>query len=136
MTGRALLSPPIPESAWQSRVTDYATLMGWAWYHTRDSRRSPEGYPDLTLVRDRVVFAELKSERGRLTRDQERWRDRLCGAGAEWYLWRPSDWGEVVRVLGRGQAGPVLVGAEPVASGVGGPGSAVWPSRGVPRCGG
>lgn len=95
----------IPEAAWQSRVTDYATLMGWTWYHTYSSKRSTAGFPDLALFRERVVFAELKSERGRVTREQAEWRRVVEHAGAEYHLWRPSDWDEVRRVLARVTSG-------------------------------
>jgi hypothetical protein len=53
----------------------------------------------LVLVRDRVLVVELKSERGKPTAEQRRWLDALEAAGAEHYLWRPSSWPEVERVL-------------------------------------
>lgn len=89
----------VPESAWQSFVVDFARTTRWLVYHTWNSKHSAKGFPDLTLVRERVVFVEVKSERGRLTPDQIMWRDRLLAADAEWYLWRPSDREEVIRVL-------------------------------------
>lgn len=87
------------EREWQSRVTDFATLRKWRWYHTHDARRSNPGYPDLTLVRrGRLIFAELKSQTGRLTPHQREWLGALNEA-AEAYCWRPSDWPEVQAVL-------------------------------------
>lgn len=85
----------------QQAIVDCARLLGWRSYHTFDSRRSEPGFPDLVLVRDRVVFAELKSERGRLTREQRAWAAALAAAGAEWHCWRPEDWtsGNVEAVL-------------------------------------
>ena len=57
------------EAQFQAAVIQYAELKGWMVYHTHDSRGSRPGFPDLTMVRDGVlIFAELKSERGRLTR--------------------------------------------------------------------
>ena len=52
-----------------------AALLGWYHiYHTFDSRRSQVGFPDLTLVRDgRLVFLELKTEKGKATAEQESW---------------------------------------------------------------
>jgi hypothetical protein len=82
-------------------VREAASATNWLTYHTYRSKRSPSGFPDLCLVRDRVVFAELKGERTRVTREQERWLDALDAAGAEVYLWRPADWAEIERVLGR-----------------------------------
>jgi len=51
------------------------------------------GFPDLTLVRDgHIIFAELKSQKGRIKKEQQAWLDRLQENGhVEVYLWRPSD---------------------------------------------
>ena len=93
---------PISEAQWARTVVEYAELMGWRVYRTWLSVRSPAGYPDLTLVRERVVWAELKREKGGiLTKAQEDWLIALCIADQETHVWRPSDWDEVQRVLGR-----------------------------------
>jgi hypothetical protein len=60
------------------------------------------GMADLVLVhqaRGLVIFPELKSERGRLSADQERWRDALLAAGCDWRLWFPHDWDEIEALL-------------------------------------
>jgi hypothetical protein len=81
-------------------VVRYARLMGWSAYHTYDSRRSAAGFPDLVLVRrPRVVWAELKSERGRLTDDQRAWIEELRACGQAVFVWRPSNWEEIERAL-------------------------------------
>jgi VRR-NUC domain len=95
---------PLAERDFMATVREAATLNGWRVYHTHDSRRSPSGFPDLVLVRERVVFAELKGATTRITPGQERWLDALDAAGAEVYLWRPSEWDEIERVLGRREA--------------------------------
>jgi hypothetical protein len=97
------------EADWQQTVIELARLFKWRVAHFRKARtnkgwRTPvqadgKGFPDLVLVRDRIVYAELKGEKGRLSADQEAWRDAILGAGGEWYLWRPGDWEEVQRVL-------------------------------------
>jgi VRR-NUC domain len=58
------------------------------------------GFVDLVLVRERVVFAELKAAKTRITRAQIQWLDALADAGAEVYVWRPGDWQEIEQVLG------------------------------------
>lgn len=84
-------------------MIDAAHLYGWRVHHNYDSRKSTgAGFPDLVLVqRDqkRIIYAELKTERGRLSRQQAEWRDDLLAAGQQWYLWRPSDFDDVVAVL-------------------------------------
>jgi hypothetical protein len=88
------------ERAFQASVVRYARLMGWATYHTFDSRRSDAGFPDLVLVRrPRVVFAELKSQRGRLRPAQRAWIEELRACGQAVYVWRPSQWREIEGVL-------------------------------------
>jgi len=91
--------PSVSERQWQQQVLELATLYRWTWYHTHDSRRSPAGFPDLVLVRDRVLFVELKTDRGRLTTEQLRWQNELYHAGAEVFVWRPGDLVLVKRVL-------------------------------------
>jgi VRR-NUC domain-containing protein len=59
---------------------------------------------DLTLVRDRVVWVELKTETGKVSAAQREWLDALKAAGAEAYIWRPSDLERVGQVLGRREA--------------------------------
>lgn len=87
------------EREWQAQVIEAARLLGWRVYHTHDSRRSEPGWPDLALVRDRLVMAELKTANGRVSTAQEGWLDALQAAGVETYLWRPSDWDAVIATL-------------------------------------
>lgn len=102
------------ESGFQATVVQYARLRGWRVVHvpkTTLHRRGEKvhmtavaydgkGFPDLVLVRDdRLVFAELKSATGRTSVEQEAWLAALRLTTAEVYLWKPSDWDEVVRVL-------------------------------------
>lgn len=89
------------EREWQAQVLEAAQLMGWLGYHTHDSRRSAPGFPDLVLVRERVLFAELKTDTGRLRPEQATWLERLRDAGAEAYLWRPRNWDGVLDTLKR-----------------------------------
>jgi len=92
---------PMTEKEFLQQVRDLAKLCGWLTYHTYDSRRSPEGFPDLVLVRgNQMVFAELKSEKGSVRPEQRMWLDALekvCNV--EVYLWRPHNWDEIIERL-------------------------------------
>jgi hypothetical protein len=91
-----------PEAALQNQVLALARLYNWRAYHTFDSRKSPPGFPDLVLVRGkRLIFAELKTQRGRLTLDQSAWLEDLRATCAEVYVWRPADLPIVAAVLRR-----------------------------------
>lgn len=84
-------------------VRRLAAALSWRAYHTHRSQHSPAGFPDLTLVRDgRLVFAELKTERGKTTPEQDAWledlglvevntSDHRGYSDVAVYLWRPSD---------------------------------------------
>jgi VRR-NUC domain len=88
------------ERAFQASVVRYAELMGWAVFHPYDSRRSQVGFPDLVMVRrPRIVWAELKAQRGRLTDAQRAWIEELRACGQAAVVWRPSDWQEIEDVL-------------------------------------
>jgi hypothetical protein len=100
VTARAVLDRAMSEAEWQRTVTEYATLRGWRWFHDNDSRLNRSGLPDLLMVRTgRIVFAELKSEKGRVRPEQQDWLNDLEVCCVEAYLWRPSDWPVVERVL-------------------------------------
>jgi hypothetical protein len=61
---------------------------------------STVGYPDITAVRrDRILFIELKAEKGRLSEEQGAWLADLGAAGAEAFCWRPSDWPAIEETL-------------------------------------
>lgn len=62
-----------------------------------------KGFPDLCMVRERVLFAELKVGRNKPSSAQEDWLSLLRLAGVEAYLWREADWldGTIPEVLKR-----------------------------------
>jgi hypothetical protein len=102
--GRHLHAPGdvrISEKDFQRQVLELARLYRWHAYHPALSKWSERGWPDLALARPpRLVFAELKSETGKVTEHQERWLGLLRGCpGVEVFLWRPSDLERVAAVL-------------------------------------
>lgn len=100
--------PRQTEKQFEQAVVEYARLCGWRVFHPFDSRRSEAGWPDLSMVRDgMLIFAELKTERGRLSTAQCEWLEDLAQVAHgchPWVMvrtWRPSDWSEIERVLAR-----------------------------------
>ena len=91
----------ITEKQWLAQVAEIAGLCRWTTYHGWVSVHSPAGWPDLVLCRPpRLLFAELKSERGKTTPAQDHWLGLLGQCpGIEVFVWRPSDLDDVVRVL-------------------------------------
>lgn len=91
------------EGELQRIVVQLAKLRGWITYHTYDSRRSDQGFPDLVMVRERVIYVELKQEAKskKVSPVQQKWIDALRAAGAEVYVWRPSDWDTIALTLAR-----------------------------------
>jgi len=83
----------------QSAILDIARLLGWSAYHTFDSRKSQAGFPDLVLVRERVIFAEIKRAGERPRQSQLEWLNALARAGAEVYVWTEADYDEVASIL-------------------------------------
>jgi hypothetical protein len=100
------------EDGFQARIVAYAQLQGWLVAHFRPGRTADSwrtavtgdgaGFPDLTLVRSgRLIYAELKGPRGRLSGPQKRWLNALAATAAEVYVWHPDDWDTVVETLTR-----------------------------------
>jgi len=82
------------EAELQANVRELARVRGWKCYHTHDARRSDVGFPDLVLVREnRLLFVELKSEKGKPSPAQIEWLHVLMlTRRVETFLWKPSQW--------------------------------------------
>ena len=91
------------EAELQILVCDAADLHGWLTYHTHDSRRSPAGFPDLIMLRDRYeLVVELKSATGRLRPDQVVWMDAFAKVDTiSSAVVRPVDAVAMIERLGR-----------------------------------
>lgn len=86
----------ISEASFQRTVIEMAELLSWRTYHTHDSRRSNQGWPDLVLVRaGELVIVELKTNTGRLSQAQGEWLDDLEASGVEVHVWRPRDFDRI-----------------------------------------
>lgn len=83
----------------RGEVQKLLTARLWDFYHPEISHMSNKGYPDLTAWRERVIWLELKSEKGQLSQDQANTIEMLKRAGGEVYVFRPSDWKEIIEIL-------------------------------------
>jgi hypothetical protein len=99
------------EATLQAGVVELAQIYGFMVHHDLPSQRAgggwstlvsgDVGFPDLVLAKaGRVIFVELKSERGSQTLAQKSWQEEL-GDGVEFYVWKPTDWNNdtVERIL-------------------------------------
>lgn len=90
----------VTEAQFQSQIRQAALLYQWAFYHTHDSRRSDAGFPDCIMVRPpRLIVAELKVDGKDATPGQQWWLDLFARAGAETYVWHPSEMDKIMEIL-------------------------------------
>jgi hypothetical protein len=82
------------EAELQEQVRLMCAQLGLYHYHPHDSRRSAAGWPDSVIISQRtrrIIFRELKTERGILTGEQKRVGYLLVAAGEDWAVWKPHD---------------------------------------------
>lgn len=106
------LTIELTEEAYMQNIIDAARKLGYLVYHTHDSRRSAAGFPDLCLARRaRVLFIEVKSEKGIISPEQQLWLDTLAQCeGLEVYASKPSEWEDTLEILTRDTAPTRLEG--------------------------
>lgn len=94
-------------------VIDAARLKGWLVAHFRPAltqrgtwitavQGDGKGFPDLVLAhpkRGKILYVELKSERGKLSVEQTRWLDVLSRAGGETRVIYPHNLGDFLHEL-------------------------------------
>jgi hypothetical protein len=125
------MPPKGPEYRLQSQIAELAHMLGWetiafrplftkAGFRTPGSGSMAKGWPDMTLVRAkdrRLIFAELKSDVGKTSPDQDRvlevlrsleglWRDPVLlptsaysSMQVQVFVWRPEDFDRIQAVL-------------------------------------
>jgi hypothetical protein len=108
----AAKDPSASEAVWQSIVEQIAVTNGWQVFHPKRHqvragvyRTDGAGFPDLVLAHPAkgVIFAELKTEIGRLSVSQIVWANALK-PHVEHYVWRPSQIDLVAARLSRQSA--------------------------------
>lgn len=102
-TPPALLSE-YTERQWQAVIEEAAAYLGYPFaYHTHDSRKSDEGFPDLVLVKPgvRVIYFECKTDKpgSKPTQKQVDWVRALRSTGAHAWIVRPRNVDFVLDVL-------------------------------------
>lgn len=90
------------EAVLQRAVIELAQVIGWKAMHqlpamtkkgwATTTQGDGRGFPDLILVRERIMFVELKVDGRYLNAFQRMWRDWILAAGGEWYCWKPAQW--------------------------------------------
>lgn len=100
----------ISESAFLAAVLALAKANQWRAAHFRPgmNRRGKwstagqgdyVGFPDVVLVRERLIVAELKIGKNQCTEAQSAWLAAFRAAGIEAYVWWPNDWNKLAEIL-------------------------------------
>lgn len=110
------LNKSMSEKEFQRLVIEAAQINGWYVAHFRTAQAKSgnyitpvqadgAGFPDLVLVKnERLIFAELKAERGRMSAAQSTWFHKLgkvafgCNKIGV-VIWHPSDLDDIIRIL-------------------------------------
>ena len=89
------------EADFQATLVQLAKLSGWMVYHPYDSRRSEAGWPDLVLIKGKVIiFAELKVGKNKRSDAQVEWAQAILGVEDVYYrLWYPEHQDEIEKIL-------------------------------------
>lgn len=105
------------EEDFLTQIIDLAHIYHWKVAHFRPAMTKHgwrtavsadgAGFPDCVLLRgDRLIFAEIKSEKGQLTPAQNEWLDALAEVGGatnfqeiQTYVWRPDMLEEIAEIL-------------------------------------
>ncbi len=90
----------LTEKAFMQQIIQLAKLRGYMVFHTHDSRHSASGFPDLILVKGRVLIAaEIKVGKNKPTLAQEIWLRALSDAGVNVFVWTPESWDAIETTL-------------------------------------
>lgn len=80
------------EREWQRYVVQLARSRRWTVFHVPDSRRTTPGWPDLAMFRvPDFMLVELKTNNGRMSKQQQATVEALALCGVEVHVWRPQD---------------------------------------------
>jgi hypothetical protein len=98
------------EAIFQDQVIRLAKMQGWLIFHASPKMVRPgvwrsdgRGFPDLVLVHKGgrgIIYAELKTDLGRLSEHQLDWGEAILTAGGEYHVWRPQHLQAIAKRLG------------------------------------
>lgn len=92
----------ITEKQFEAQVKDLGKILHVdKFYHPFLSKWSEKGFPDCTIIKvPKLIFMELKSEKGQLTPAQKEWLDLLnqC-TSVEAYCFKPHQIEEIAEIL-------------------------------------
>jgi len=107
----------ITEKDFGKWLEDLLDLYGYRWVHFRPARvmrkgkdtyetayTGYKGFPDYVVCHPelkRLIFIELKSDKGKVSDEQYDWLESLGKSGGEVYIWRPSDRDNIEGILQR-----------------------------------
>lgn len=106
MPPRPVPPPEMSEKELMQGVIDTARIFGWRVAHFRSVpvkrgkatvwmtpvQADGKGFPDLVLVRERVLWVELKVGGNVLSEEQAQWLEALRGAGQVAVVWTEDEW--------------------------------------------
>lgn len=107
------------EAQFQATVIQLAKVNHWMVFHPakmqgrdgvwRTALSGNKGFPDLVLAHKErgLIMAELKSETGKVSFDQQMWMTNLA-SWAECYIWRPKDLDAIAERLSQTKQTPIL----------------------------
>jgi len=103
------------EKDFSSFFEDALRLYGWRFFHQRpayergrprNAQTGDPGFPDYVCAKNgRVLFVELKSDKGRVSPNQRAWLDAIMPVDSPFtyvrsaHVFRPKDWDAVVELL-------------------------------------
>ena len=101
----------VSEKLWQEQVIQLANTCAWDAHHIRPAKYGATwktdglaGMPDLILIGKRgqgIIWAELKTDKGKLSEVQEARIVQLISNGEEVHIWRPRDLDKIAERLSK-----------------------------------
>ena len=105
-----VLRDDMSEDDFLTLVIETAQSLGWHVAHFRPGRTAKggwvtavsgdgKGFPDLVLVKNRILYRELKSNAGTISNEQLEWLLKIEVTGGDAAVWRPRDWPTILEQL-------------------------------------